>query len=178
MRKLLIVVDMQQDFVDGVLGTPEARAIVPKVVEKIKNWDGDVWYTYDTHGATSYPETREGRRLPPHCIYGTSGHELAPEIEAVRKPNDMIFHKNTFGSTTLADFIATKCFYTNEGYDEIEFIGLCTDICVISNALLVHTRCHEVDIRVDASCCAGSTPENHKAALNVMRACQIDIYND
>ena len=171
MLNILVVVDMQNDFIDGALGTPEAVAIVPKVVEKIKNFDGTVLFTRDTHGS-SYLYTQEGRNLPvEHCIKGTKGCEIRSEIEALRKTEAI--DKVTFGSSVLPE----KLLLMNalEHIDSITFVGLCTDICVISNALLVKASLPEVPIYVAASCCAGVTPESHENALKAMEACQIRI---
>lgn len=175
MKKLLIVVDMQNDFIDGSLGTAEAVAIVPKVVSKIKNWDGSIITTQDTH-FDNYLDTREGKYLPvPHCIEETDGHKINSEIFAALVDNSDNFSclsKLTFGSTTLPELIRGR------GFDYIELIGLCTDICVVSNAMLLKAHYPEIDIAVDASCCAGVTPESHKAALTTMKMCQIDVINE
>ncbi len=168
---ILIVVDMQNDFIDGALGTPEAQAIVPRVVEKMEGFDGRIVVTRDTHDE-NYMQTQEGMRLPvPHCIRGTHGWELHPAIEALvsRKPID----KPTFGSTELAQQLAQL--HAERPIDSILLVGLCTDICVISNALLLKAFLPEVPIAVDASCCAGVTPQSHANALEAMRMCQIDI---
>lgn len=172
MRKILIVVDMQKDFVDGALGTAEAVAIVPAVVEKIKEYKKeDIFVTRDTH-QKDYLSTQEGRNLPvEHCIEGTPGWELDSKVaEAVS--GAAIVNKPTFGSTALVDMI--KKIAEKEDIS-IELIGLCTDICVVSNALLLKAAMPEVEISVDASCCAGVTPEKHKAALETMRSCQIMV---
>ena len=175
MKKLLIVVDMQNDFIDGSLGTAEAVEIVPKVVSKIKNWDGSIITTQDTH-FDNYLDTREGKYLPvPHCIEETDGHKINSEIFAALVDNSDNFSclsKLTFGSTTLPELIRGR------GFDYIELIGLCTDICVVSNAMLLKAHYPEIDIAVDASCCAGVTPESHKAALTTMKMCQIDVINE
>ncbi len=169
MKKLLVVVDMQRDFIDGSLGTEEARMIVPKVKEKIdlcqsQGWD--VAFTLDTHGE-DYLNTQEGKRLPiAHCVAETDGWELCDELGDVK---GRYFEKHTFGSTELGAYAARK------GYEEIELVGLCTDICVISNAMLLKAYVPEALIRVDSSCCAGVTPESHERALEAMKACQIDI---
>lgn len=169
MKKLLVVVDMQNDFIDAALGTAEAQAIVPHVVEKIQNWDGEICYTMDTHGV-NYLQTNEGRHLPvPHCIEGTEGHALHPAIAAALGQSARCFRKGTFGSEELTDYIAQG------GYDDIQFVGLCTDICVVSNAILAKAAVPECRIAVDASCCAGVTPASHAAALTTMAMCQIDI---
>lgn len=174
MSKMLIVVDMQNDFVDGALGTKEAVAIAPKVVEKIKNYKGQVLYTRDTHGE-DYMETQEGQNLPvPHCIYGTQGWELIPEIDAIAKENNsLIFDKPTFGSLALAGCL--NGIHKVAKIDELELVGLCTDICVISNALLLKATMPDVKIVVDSQCCAGVTPESHNNALEAMKMCQITI---
>ena len=169
--KILVVIDMQNDFIDGALGTKEAQAIVPKVAEKIKNFDGKVFYTRDTHDE-KYLETQEGKNLPvPHCIRGTEGWQIRKELDALRKTDPI--DKETFGSTDLAaDLLAL---HEDEEIGSITLVGLCTDICVISNALLAKAALPEVPITVDASCCAGVTPESHENALKAMEICQIDI---
>lgn len=173
MSKMLIVIDMQNDFVDGALGTREAQAIVPKVIEKIKNFKGQVLYTRDTH-EEDYLETQEGKNLPmKHCIYETEGWQLVPEINAIAKENNsLIFDKPTFGSLALAGCL--NGINKVAQIDELELVGLCTDICVISNALLLKATMPEVKITVDASCCAGVTPESHQNALEAMKMCQIN----
>ena len=170
MRKILIVIDMQRDFIDGALGTAEARAIVPAVIEKIKGYaPEDVFATRDTH-SEDYLNTQEGHYLPvQHCIRGTAGWELDAEIAALI-PKDHIFDKGTFASTELA--AAVKELAARESV-ELELIGICTDICVVSNALLLKALLPEVKISVDAACCAGVTPEKHAAALETLRSCQI-----
>ena len=169
--QLLVVVDMQNDFVDGALGTAEAVAIVPNVVEKVKaaKEAGDqIIFTMDTHEA-NYPETAEGKNLPiEHCIRETPGWKLIPPLRPLTAGTKIV-QKPTFGSTQLSYLVAI------EKYDEIELIGLCTDICVISNALLLKATVPETPIIVDASCCAGVTPESHKNALEAMKMCQIII---
>ncbi|MBQ9607051.1 MAG: cysteine hydrolase [Lachnospiraceae bacterium] len=172
MRKLLVVVDMQKDFVDGALGTKEAVSIVPAVVEKIREYrPEDIFVTRDTH-QKDYLSTQEGRNLPvEHCIEGTPGWELVPDVAAAVK-GAMIINKPTFGSTKLADTIKE---ISDREEISIEMTGLCTDICVVSNALLLKAAMPEVEISVDASCCAGVTPEKHEAALETMRSCQIQI---
>lgn len=176
---VLIVVDMQNDFIDGALGTKEAVSIVPKVVEKIKTFDGRVIYTRDTHGE-NYMDTQEGRNLPvKHCIRGSAGWEIHPEIDALRKEEPI--DKPTFGSRYLG---ALLCAYDEDlrkqgktGVESVTLIGLCTDICVISNAMLVKAFLPEVPVMVDASCCAGVTPQSHENALNAMEICQIQVLN-
>ena len=171
MKKLLIVVDMQTDFVTGALGTKEAQAIVPVVAEKIKKAkeEGtDVIFTLDTH-EENYLDTQEGKHLPvPHCIKNTEGWMLVPQLRPLAG-GCMSVEKPTFGSTRLAHIVGRA------GYDEIELIGLCTDICVISNAMILKASVPETPISVDASCCAGVTPESHANALASMKMCQITI---
>ena len=172
MRKLLIVIDMQNDFIDGALGTPEAAAIVPAVKEKIRSYaPEEVFATMDTHGA-DYMSTQEGHMLPvEHCIKGTFGWQLQPELaELIRE--DQIFEKPTFGSTELAAAVKRMSL---EDELEIEIVGLCTDICVVSNALMLKAYMPEVRISCDPACCAGVTPEKHEAALETMRSCQIAV---
>ncbi len=172
MRKLLVVVDMQKDFVDGALGTKEAVAIVPAVVEKISEYDiKDVFVTRDTH-QKDYMNTQEGKNLPvEHCIEGTPGWELDAQVAKAVKGATFV-NKPTFGSVDLAKMISDiAC----KEEIEIELIGLCTDICVVSNALLLKASMPEVKISVDSSCCAGVTPQKHDAALETMRSCQIEV---
>lgn len=171
MRKVLIVVDMQNDFIDGALGTPEAVAIVPKVKKKIEEFDGTVLFTRDTH-EEYYLETQEGRNLPvPHCIRGTQGWEIRSELDALRTTTPI--DKETFGSSELGGLLCDL--YEDEEIENITFIGLCTDICVISNVMIAKAFLPEVPIIVDSSCCAGVTPESHETALRAMTACQIKI---
>ena len=173
MKKILIVVDMQKDFVDGALGTIEAQGIVENVVEKIKNHDGDIIVTYDTH-FENYMDTLEGENLPvPHCIKGTDGWQLDKKVQlALENREYKTIEKLTFGSTELPQYI--KANY-NEKDIEIELIGLCTDICVVSNALLLKANFLETKISVDAKCCAGVTVDSHNAALTTMKMCQIEV---
>ena len=170
MRKILIVVDMQNDFIDGALGTSEAVAIVENVKAKIREYDpADVFVTMDTH-APDYLNTQEGRNLPiPHCIKDTEGWQIRSDI-AELLTDTHIYEKPTFGSVVLAKDIAAIA-ATEE--IEIEIIGLCTDICVVSNALLLKAVMPEVQISVDPACCAGVTPESHECALITMEMCQI-----
>lgn len=171
MKQILIIVDMQNDFIDGALGTKEAVAIVPKVEDKIRNFDGEVFFTRDTH-ENWYLETQEGKNLPvPHCIRGTEGWQIRKELDALRKTEPI--DKETFGSTDLAaDLLAL---HEDEEIGSITLVGLCTDICVISNALLLKATLPEVPIYVDAAYCAGVTPESHENALKAMEACQIKV---
>lgn len=169
---ILVVVDMQNDFIDGALGTPEAVAIVPKVMVKMMNFDGLVLATRDTHGE-DYLERQEGKKLPVvHCIKETHGWEIKDEIQQllISQPID----KPTFGSEALGN-VLKDLNNDVEPIDSITLVGLCTDICVISNAMLLKAFLPEVPIMVDASCCAGVTPESHERALEAMKACQIEI---
>lgn len=176
--KVLAVIDMQNDFIDGSLGTKEAQAIVPEVAEYIRGFDGKVIATRDTHGE-DYLDSAEGQKLPVvHCTKGTKGWELRPEIrEALDgKPGSMVIDKPTFGSVELGEYV--KRLDGADGSDPIEeitVIGLCTDICVISNALLLKAYLPEVPIRVIESCCAGVTPQSHGQAIEAMKMCQIEI---
>lgn len=174
MRRLLIVVDMQNDFIDAALGTKEAVLIVDAVKEKIRTYPAeDIIATMDTHGE-NYMETQEGRYLPvPHCVKGSEGWQIRPDIAELLE-GAKIYEKPTFGSTALAADL--KALSEKEKI-ELELIGLCTDICVVSNALLLKAFMPEVKISVDAACCAGVTPEKHLAALETMRSCQIQIMN-
>ena len=174
MRKILIVIDMQNDFIDAALGTKEAAAIVEAVKAKIRSWPAmDVIATMDTHGV-DYMETQEGKYLPvPHCIRGSAGWQIRADI-AKLLAGAKIYEKPTFGSTALAEDL--KALSEKEEF-ELELIGLCTDICVVSNALLLKACMPEVKISVDAACCAGVTPEKHLAALETMRSCQIQVVN-
>lgn len=168
-KKLLVVVDMQEDFIGGALGTAEAKSVLPRVRERIaraRREGYSVAFTRDTHGQ-DYLSTREGKNLPvPHCIAGTAGWQLA---EGLAKEGDMIFDKPSFGSAALAEYAAA------EGFGKIELVGVCTDICVISNALLLKAYLPEAEISVRADCCAGVTPESHARALGAMAACQVEI---
>ena len=173
MKKVLVVVDMQKDFVDGVLGTEEAVKIVDKAAEKIAAFEGEVVFTRDTHD-DDYLNTQEGRYLPvPHCKKGSNGWQLEEKVAAVKPEHAKVFDKSTFGSVELARYLSK----TNEkvGIEQITFIGLCTDICVISNAMLAKAYMPEVTVAVDAQCCAGVTPESHNNALEAMKMCQIII---
>lgn len=169
MKKLLIVVDMQNDFIDGSLGTEEAKQIVPAVVKKIEEYQGEdceVLFTMDTH-YENYLETLEGKKLPVvHCQKGTKGWELCPEIAAFEGTR---FEKPSFASLELGRYVGGK------EYESVELAGLCTDICVISNAMLMKAVLPGTPVKVDSSCCAGMTPESHKNALEAMKMCQIDV---
>lgn len=172
MRKILVVVDMQNDFIDGALGTPEAVAIVENVKARIREYDkADVFVTMDTH-FPEYLQTQEGRNLPvEHCIRGTDGWQIRSDI-AELLTDAHVYEKPTFGSVALAKDIAE---IAAKEEIEIELLGLCTDICVVSNALLLKANMPEVKITVDHTCCAGVTPESHEAALMTMQMCQIGI---
>jgi len=168
--KLLIVIDMQNDFIDGALGTAEAVAVVDRVAERIRSardaGEG-VWFTRDTH-ESDYMKTQEGNKLPvPHCIRGTHGWEISPKLDVA---NSLIIDKPTFGSVELMESLAGL-----DNLESVELIGLCTDICVISNAMLIKARLPELPVCVNAACCAGVTPVSHENALNAMKMCQIEI---
>lgn len=166
--KYLIVVDMQNDFILGSLGSDEAKSIVPNVVEKVKNFDGEVIFTRDTH-REGYLKTQEGRNLPvEHCMFGTVGHEICPELAPYVQT---VVDKNTFGSLELPEKIKKG----RSKVEEIELCGLCTDICVISNAMILKAAFSETKIIVDGACCAGVTKESHRIALSAMKAVQIEI---
>lgn len=170
MKNVLVVVDMQKDFIDGVLGTKEAFAIVDNVAEAIRSFDGEVIFTRDTH-FDNYMETQEGRNLPvPHCIKDTEGWQIDKKLEALRTDEMKVFDKPTFGSVELAAYLKE-----NKEVEQVTIVGLCTDICVISNALLIKANLPEVEITVLEKCCAGVTPQSHKNALEAMKMCQIKI---
>ncbi|MBQ7758004.1 cysteine hydrolase family protein [Anaerotignum sp.] len=175
MKKILIVVDMQNDFIDGSLGTPEAEAIVENVVAKINTYTKDcVYATRDTH-QDDYLQTQEGENLPVvHCIEGTHGWEINEKVKAALG-TAVVVNKPTFGSLQLADMMMMEFFGHELSECEIELVGLCTDICVVSNAMILKARLPEVKISVDSSCCAGVTPESHEAALKTMQMCQIKV---
>jgi len=170
MKKVLVVVDMQNDFITGSLGNDDCKAVVPHVVSETKRCieEGyDIIFTMDSHGQ-DYLDTQEGKKLPvPHCISGSNGERIIPELE-IFKPFSY-FKKQTFGSVTLVQSLAKS------QYDEIELIGVCSEICVVSNALLIKAFLPEAKVKVISSCCAGVTPESHKAALETMKMCQIEV---
>ncbi len=169
-KQVLVVVDMQKDFIDGALGTKEAVAIVPKVKEKIKSFTGEIIFTRDTH-YENYSTTQEGQKLPvPHCIKGSEGWQLEETIEALRTQDMKVFDKPTFGSVELAEYLKV-----NKELESVTLIGLCTDICVISNAMVIKAFLPEVKVVVAENCCAGVTPESHNNALGAMKMCQIEI---
>ena len=171
--KVLVVVDMQNDFIDGSLGTKEAQVIVPNVAQKIKEERKNgtiVIFTRDTH-QENYLQTQEGKNLPVvHCIKESDGWQISSKLDVA---DSKIFDKSSFGSLSLADYIATI-----ENLEEIELVGLCTGICVISNAFILKAKMPEVKIIVDSSCCACVTPQSHETALNAMKLCQINVIDD
>jgi nicotinamidase-related amidase len=176
--KVLIVIDMQHDFVDGVLGSPEARAIVPAVAAKVAEYaameEGVILYTRDTH-FDNYMETLEGKHLPvPHCIANTKGWQIVPDVFT---SDSEVVDKYTFGCYSLPDEIWSACGmkYNKFDIDSIEFCGVCTDICVVSNVLITKTVFRDIPIIVDSKCCAGVSPLKHEAALETMRSCQIEV---
>ncbi len=168
--KLLIVIDMQNDFIDGALGTKEAVKIVANVAEKIREYreSGEsVVFTRDTH-QKNYLQTQEGKNLPVvHCVEGSDGWQISEKLEV---SGSKIFNKPSFGSMELVEYVSSL-----KNLEKVELVGLCTDICVISNALLLKAKLPEVPLCVDSACCAGVTPESHKNALNAMKMCQIEI---
>ena len=187
--KLLICIDLQSDFIDGVLGTPEAQAIVPRIVEKINNYPDKsntlLLYTKDTH-FDNYMDTLEGKYLPvPHCIENTPGWSINKEIEAAVKANRFLsyssdkiinsrVYKNTFGADDLEELLVKH----KDEIKSVEFVGLCTSICVLSNVIMARQKLPNTEIIVDASCCACVTPESHKHALEAMKMCQINVINE
>ncbi len=174
-NEILVVVDMQNDFVDGSLGTAEAKKILLKVEKKVESFEGKIIFTKDTH-SENYPDTQEGKALPViHCVKETWGWNLAGNLEKLKTVKGaMLYEKITFGCRKLAEDLAAQ--NEEEKIDCIEIVGLCTDICVVSNALLLKAFLPETLICVDASCCAGVAPDKHDAALETMRSCQIEIH--
>lgn len=170
MKKLIVVVDMQNDFIDGSLGTKEAQEMLPRLVQKLeREQDASLIFTMDTH-PTNYLETQEGRNLPvEHCIKPQKGWEIAPSLQPFVQKAVAVVEKPTFGSLELPKAVAKV------QPEEVELVGLCTDICVISNAMILKAAFPELPIAVDASCCAGVTPQSHENALNAMKVCQIAI---
>lgn len=173
MRRALIVVDVQNDFVDGALGSKEAQAIIPAVKAKIEKYDKsgrEILFTRDSHDG-DYLYTSEGRKLPiKHCIMGTRGHRI---VDGLETHNSRHIDKSTFGYTGWAEVLDML-----GDPDSIEMIGLDTDICIVTNALIIKTLNPDIEITVDASCCAGSTPEKHRAALEVLKSCQIEVIGE
>ena len=169
MKRLLVVVDMQKDFIDGSLGSKEAAAIVSQVQKKIQEYIAlgqEVVFTLDTH-FDDYLDTQEGKRLPViHCVKGTEGWGLCKDLEGFEGKR---FEKGTFGSVECGNYVAEG------GYDRVELVGLCTDICVISNAMVIKAMAPETEVAVDARCCAGVTPESHRTALEAMKMCQVEV---
>ena len=171
MKKVLVVVDMQNDFIDGALGTAEAVSIVPYVRARAESFSGDVIFTRDTH-ENGYLSTQEGKKLPvPHCIYGTHGWEICDALAPF--VGKAVINKPTFGSYELVELL--KEMDKREKIGEIELVGLCTDICVISNALLIKAAFLDAEVSVDSQGCAGVTPSSHNNALEAMKMCQITI---
>ena len=172
--KCLVVIDVQNDFVSGSLGTPEAQAMLPRLEEKLRGFEGCVWMTLDTHGA-DYMDTQEGKHLSvPHCVRETEGWQLAGELGKLAESFGAgIVEKPTFGSEELV--ASLKALYEAGELESIELVGLCTDICVVSNALMLKAAMPELPMSVDSACCAGVTPQKHEAALEVMRSCQIAV---
>ena len=171
MKKIIVVVDMQNDFIDGSLGTAEAQEMLPRLKEKLKqvtdNGSAELIFTMDTHGE-NYLQTQEGKNLPvEHCLKGSHGWEITPELQEFVKQSKAVVEKPTFGSLELPKLLGDA--------EEVELVGLCTDICVISNAMVIKAAYPEVQVSVDASCCAGVTPESHKNALAAMKMCQIKV---
>lgn len=185
-KKILVVIDCQNDFITGSLRNEEAIKAVPNIVEKINNFEGNyIFVTMDTHDE-NYLESKEGKKLPVvHCVKGTDGWRLPENVKRAlldfehkaEENNVMFFHKPTFGSVFMQNFLEM-----DEAFDcnlEIEFVGFCTDICVVSNVLLLKAALYDrCEITVDASCCAGVTPESHNAALTTMKMCQINVINE
>ena len=168
MRKVLVVIDMQNDFIDGALGTEDAQAMLPQLEAKLAREDALLVFTQDTHGA-DYLETQEGKNLPvPHCIKPEKGWEIAPSLKPFVEKAAVV-EKPTFGSLELPKVIAGL------EPDAIELVVLCTDICVIANAMILKAAFPEVPVSVDASCCAGVTPESHENALKAMKMCQVAV---
>jgi len=171
MKKIIVVVDMQNDFIDGSLGTKEAREMLPRLKEKLEKEAAkesvELVFTMDTHGE-DYLNTQEGKKLPvKHCIKGSKGWEITPELDEFVKKARAVVEKPAFGSMDLPKVLSEA--------EEVELVGLCTDICVISNALLIKAAYPEMPVSVDASCCAGVTPDSHKNALSAMKMCQIEV---
>ena len=184
--KVLVVIDVQNDFVSGSLGTEEAKAIVPRINDMINSDEYEIKvFTLDTHDS-SYLDTLEGENLPiKHCIKGTWGWEPAFDLSDVK--NNQLIEKNQFGTLTdiqntimdkMTEYDNTRMWPNKFNVESITIVGLCTDICVISNALILKSDFTDIPIICDASACAGSTPEKHRAALEVMRSCQIQVIND
>jgi nicotinamidase-related amidase len=189
-KKFLFVIDMQNDFIDGSLGSDDAKRIVPNVVKLIQNWGNDkdnvIWYTYDTHSDSDnsmypkYENTLEGKMLPvKHCIVKTPGWQIneyvMDEIEKRHSIYDRAFHKFTFGSLDMVNEASMYLMDNPKSDDEIHICGLCTDICLINNTLLLRAKFPNLHIYVHENCCAGTSKEAHEAALTVMKSCQIEV---
>ena len=184
--KFLVLIDCQNDFITGALGSEWADKTVPNIVERVKEGIANkeyIWATLDEHDAATYAETLEGKKLPvPHCIKGTAGAEIDPRIEKLfgvdrKEPKKTLVYKHTFGSLHMPEYF--RRVQDELGVDvELEFVGFCTDICVVSNVLIARATLPNAKITVNAKCCAGTSVEAHNAALTVMRSCQIDIIND
>lgn len=173
MQNILLVIDMQNDFIDGALGSPAAQAVVPYVVDRVKNFEGTVLFTRDTH-RENYAKTQEGRNLPVvHCLRGTPGWQIHPALEALRQTEPI--DKVSFGAASLPAILSDLD--DHDRISSITLLGLDTDICVISNALLIKAFFPEIPIKVDARGCAGVTPESHQTAIEAMKACQVEILN-
>lgn len=169
-KNILVVVDMQNDFIDGALGTGEAVAIVDNVAEYIASFDGEVIFTRDTH-FENYMDTQEGRKLPvPHCIKGTDGWQIREKLNKFVKPDTKVFDKLTFGSVELGEYVRGM-----EDLESATLIGLCTDICVISNAMIIKANKPEIEVNVVEKCCAGVTVASHNNSLEAMKMCQINV---
>lgn len=173
-KKKLIIIDVQNDFITGSLGTEEACRMFPHLIDEASRFSGEILMTQDSH-CENYLDTQEGKMLPvPHCIIGTEGWRFPKELEKLRMEREVkVYQKPCFGSTDLVADL--KDAYENNLLDSVELVGICTDICVVSNALMIKSALPELPVFVDASCCAGVTPEKHKAALEVMQSCQIII---
>lgn len=170
MKKLFVVIDMQNDFVTGALGSPAAQAVAKSLAKLLpaRFEEGEVAFTLDTHGK-DYLSTREGKLLPvEHCVKGTAGWEIVPALKPFLQ-NAVVFEKPTFGSVALADYVKTS------GFDEVTLAGVCTDICVVSNALLLKAYCPELEIKVISACTAGTSEAAHEAALSTMKSCQVTV---
>lgn len=172
-KNVLAVIDMQNDFIDGALGTKEAEAILENVAAQIRDFDGEVVYTRDTH-LEGYLGTQEGRKLPvPHCIRDTEGWQIRAQVSQACFKDARVFDKPAFGSVELAEYLRDM-----PDLESVTLIGLCTDICVISNAFVIKAFLPEVTVRVNADCCAGVTPESHRNALEAMKMCQVEVVGE
>ena len=172
-KNVLAVIDMQNDFIDGALGTKEAEAIVENVAAQIRDFDGEVVYTRDTH-SEGYLGTQEGKKLPvPHCIRDTEGWQIRAQVSQACSKDARVFDKPAFGSVELAEYLRDM-----PDLESVTLIGLCTDICVISNAFVIKAFLPEVTVRVNADCCAGVTPESHRNALEAMKMCQVEVVGE